>query len=109
MSTGLTESERLAAQWHDQRAGDDGHGCYSSCWCCCTTCDPDWGGDNPNPHFNAAKAAVRTEPVIVGIESHRFQGDGPTCAGVLGFARGEDRHGEVCEATLDAPIHTKGV
>ncbi len=46
-------AERAAQQWHDEHHGS-GEPAFSSCWCCCTECDPDYEGDNPNPLYLAA-------------------------------------------------------
>ena len=57
----------------------------------------------------SAAAAPReldeAETVLVGIESHRFVGDRARCEGTLGYARGEDRYGQICEQPRDAAIH----
>lgn len=59
MTSTPTEAEQAAEQWHDAHADDPGHAeAYSSCWCCCTACDPDYEPAEPNPHFAEAMAAM---------------------------------------------------
>ena len=40
----------LAERWHIEHCSNDES--WSPCYCCCTRCDPDYGGGNP--HFFAA-------------------------------------------------------
>ncbi len=60
----MTEADR-AQTWHDTDHGSCEAGSYSSCWCCCTICDPDWGHldahsgtPRPNPYFEAAQKEI---------------------------------------------------
>lgn len=46
-----------AERWHDEHHGS-GAPHYSTCWCCCTRCDPDWNADSPNPYFTQAAAGM---------------------------------------------------
>ena len=56
-----TEPERRAQRWHDEQVeADPDHEQWSSCWCCCISCDPDSGGGS-NPHWSAAQAAGLSE------------------------------------------------
>jgi hypothetical protein len=48
----MSDPEELARRWHDDHIDELDH-CYSSCWCCCITCD------HVNPHYNAAVEALR--------------------------------------------------
>lgn len=60
MTTELTEPERRAARWHDEQVeADPEHEQFSSCWCCCISCDPDSGTGKANPHYDAARAAMK--------------------------------------------------
>jgi hypothetical protein len=49
--------------------------------------------------------AMGNPRVVVGVESHAFVGDGPECMGILGYAFGDARHGDLCEQPRSAPIH----
>lgn len=48
-----------AQQWHDEQVkSHPDHEQFSSCWCCCWTCDPDAhepGSSAGNPHWDAAR------------------------------------------------------
>jgi hypothetical protein len=55
-----TVTEIAAQQWHDEQVTrDPEHEQFSSCWCCCWSCDPDATGDQGNPHFVSAQSAMR--------------------------------------------------
>ncbi len=41
-----------AADWHDAHREEQGHD-WSSCWCCCITCE------HVNPFFDDAQAAMQ--------------------------------------------------
>lgn len=56
-----TNGFRLAQQWHADHHMTLEGGWISYCWCCCTDCDPDWGGNNP--WFRAALAEQRDAPL----------------------------------------------
>jgi hypothetical protein len=47
--------EELAQAWHDERHHQE----YSSCWCCCDSCNPDYGATEPNPYWEATPTWVR--------------------------------------------------
>lgn len=51
------DPEAQAQRWHDTDHGNGPPG-YSSCWCCCESCDPDYQ-DRPNPFWSAATASLR--------------------------------------------------
>jgi hypothetical protein len=51
--------EQLAQLWHDEHCDRDDARNVSECWCCCTTCDPDWGGINP--YFEIGSQEMRAE------------------------------------------------
>jgi hypothetical protein len=52
----MTDVPAIAQQWHDERTEGNAHeGEYSSCWCCCATCEVS------NPHYDEARAAWRAE------------------------------------------------
>lgn len=52
--------ENAAQRWHEiEVENDEEHEQHSSCWCCCTSCDPDWQGPRPNPYWVAAQAAMK--------------------------------------------------
>lgn len=52
-------ADRLRAQrWHDTHHGSCEGGGYSSCWCCCTLCDPDWVPARPNPFWRGERGAA---------------------------------------------------
>lgn len=63
-------AEERAQTWHDTDHGSCEEGSYSSCWCCCTVCDPDWGHDRPNPFY--AEAA---EQLAVAIKDPESRGE----------------------------------
>lgn len=48
-----------AQQWHDTDHGSSEEGGYSSCWCCCIICDPDWG------HIDKHTGTARPNPFFV--------------------------------------------
>lgn len=52
-----------AQAWHERRAAQDpDHDRYSSCWCCCWSCDPELRGTGlGNPHWAAASAEAGTD------------------------------------------------
>jgi len=52
----VTEDAWAAAQrWHDEQVGaDPEHEQFSSCWCCCWSCDPDAVEGEGNPYFKIA-------------------------------------------------------
>ena len=45
---------RDAKNWHDDHIEELDHD-YSSCWCCCITCD------HTNPSYDAAQDAMRRQ------------------------------------------------
>lgn len=49
----------------------------------------------------------RGSAVIVGIESHEFQGSGEHCVGILGYAPTSPKHNTVCNLPRAANIHQK--
>lgn len=51
----MTKSPTDSAQdWHHNNMHEDDPP-YSSCWCCCERCDPDYvGADEANPHWDEA-------------------------------------------------------
>lgn len=49
--------EQLAQIWHDDHCDSAEYRAVSSCWCCCTECDPDWSGTNP--YFGLAQQEIR--------------------------------------------------
>lgn len=52
---------QLAQQWHEDQPRESHYveGGYSSCWCCCTACDPDWAvSTEHNPYFLLALASM---------------------------------------------------
>ncbi len=57
-----TEVEQKAQDWHDEQVRtenpdtDSAHR-FSTCWCCCVICDPDYDGTG-NPHWADAQAAL---------------------------------------------------
>jgi hypothetical protein len=58
----IPQVEADAQQWHDaQVEADPEHEQFSSCWCCCWSCDPDATGDKGNPFYTAAQAGMRAE------------------------------------------------
>jgi hypothetical protein len=57
--------EQLAQLWHDEHCVNSrttDTSAISSCWCCCMTCDPDWGGINP--YFEIGSQEMRAEVSI---------------------------------------------
>lgn len=46
-----SEAGKAAEKWHDDHIDELDHD-YSSCWCCCITCE------HTNPHFDAAHEAM---------------------------------------------------
>jgi hypothetical protein len=58
----LPKAEVEAQRWHDEQVRvNPEHEQFSSCWCCCWSCDPDATGDSGNPHFALATAGMRAE------------------------------------------------
>jgi hypothetical protein len=52
-------AEVAAARWHEERVRTDpDHEQFSSCWCCCWSCDPDSETGHANPYFIAAMTAM---------------------------------------------------
>lgn len=54
-----TRNEQLAQQWHEDTVETDPlHEQFSSCWCCCWSCDPDARvfPNEGNPYYAAAVA-----------------------------------------------------
>lgn len=59
----MTDAEQRAQAWHEEQVADAlEHEQFSSCWCCCWSCNPDATGDNGNPHFAEAQAAMKSAP-----------------------------------------------
>lgn len=60
------DAETLAQRWHDTEHGLGlGPPGYSSCWCCCTACDPDYGEPRANPYFEFGLARMRETAAVL--------------------------------------------
>lgn len=51
-----------AQTWHDANHGCCEENGYSTCFCCCTLCDPDWFPATPNPYFAEATGDQAKQP-----------------------------------------------
>lgn len=57
----MTDVLARVQRWHDTDHGSCEDGGYSSCYCCCERCNPDYNPARPNPFWVEARAELRRQ------------------------------------------------